>query len=244
MLKANLNLNLQRFSSTDYAYDNIESDRIVELFTKMKNDIISRIDKYSKEGSGWILCRILYFKLNLFRFNITSGGDGKIILPPVLLSKHCIINIETKNCFKWAILSAMHHKDVNNPSSITQYSQWEKDYEFPQTQEVTANQVAAFVKKNKLPIFTHHFDADKLYVECTYCPPRSMIISNPVHLLLYKNHWMAITKLSCLYRKHKGGIFEMCTHCLATFYNKDRFEKHLPCIPRSYIHAKLCQQNH
>src|SRR5277367_5088380 len=99
------------FSSTEQAYDNIEADRIPDLFNEMRNNIIARVDDYCKEGSGWTICRILSFKLCLYRFNINSGGYGAIVLPPALVSKHCVINIASDNCFKWAVLSALHYKE-------------------------------------------------------------------------------------------------------------------------------------
>src|SRR5579862_8500606 len=88
------------FSSTDHAFDNIEAERVPELFTEMRNNIIARVDDYCKEGSGWVICRILSFKLCLYRFNISSGGDGEIILPQTLASKRCVINIPSDNCFR------------------------------------------------------------------------------------------------------------------------------------------------
>src|SRR5277367_3110040 len=132
----------------------------------MRNSIIFRIDKYTKEGSGWTLCRIVSFNLSLYRFNISRGSYGKVELPVALLSKHCIINLNCDNCFKWAVLSALHYKDVEHTERVTSYTQFKNEYEFPDSQIVTANQVAEFVKKSKLAIFTHSYDEKKHYAEC------------------------------------------------------------------------------
>ena len=99
----------------------------------MRNDIIQRIEKYSKEGSGWILCKINFFELHLYRFKVTSGGKA-VTLPVELASKHCVINIDHDDCFKWAVLCSLHHKDVGvNPNRITSYSQWQHEFDFPTT---------------------------------------------------------------------------------------------------------------
>src|SRR5271167_993508 len=37
------------FSSEDYAYDNMDISLIDDQFTTMRNDVIARIDKYTKE---------------------------------------------------------------------------------------------------------------------------------------------------------------------------------------------------
>ena len=63
------------FSSMDFAFNNVETDRLVEQFYSLRNDIINRIDKYSKERSGWILYKLLSFKLYLYRFRLNYGGE-------------------------------------------------------------------------------------------------------------------------------------------------------------------------
>ena len=99
------------FSSIDYAFYNVQTDRLVEQFDSMRNDIINRIDKYSKE-SGWILYKILSFKLYLYRFQLNYGGE-KTKLRTDLEAKQCVINIDSSNCFKWAVLAALHQHEAN-----------------------------------------------------------------------------------------------------------------------------------
>ena len=221
------------FSSDHEARDNTDVDQLDDQITEMRNDIIQRIDKYSKEGSGWILCKINSFKLDLYRFKLASGGKP-VTIPVELALKHCVMNIDSDDCFKWAILCSLHHLEItgSNPKRITSYTQWENEFEFPTTPIVTANQICDFVKKTKLPVFTHQYTV-KRQVECTYRPPKQIIIDNQarcVHLLLYDGHWMAITNLSALYRK--SGVkytFKMCPACLSSFYKKENYENHLPC---------------
>ena len=188
------------FSSQDFAFDNMDIDLIDDQITSMRNDVVNRIDKYSKEGSGWVLCKIISFNLYLYRFNLKGGG--KIVaLPPQLLNKHCVINIDCiENCFNYAVLSALHHSEVRDPQRVTSYNQYLHDYDFPSLPTVTASQVSKFVKTNNLPVFTHLYHAkkatDESYVECTYRPPKHLLLTNQerVHLLLFDGHWMPITK--------------------------------------------------
>src|SRR5438552_709691 len=60
-----------------------------------------------------------------------------------------------------------------------------------------------------------------------------------IHLLLVNNHWLPITKLRRLYNNGRTGYFEMCDCCLGTYYNQERYEKHLPCQPKKYIQHEI-----
>src|SRR5271156_724363 len=144
------------FSSEDYAFSNMDVELIDDQIATMRNDIISRVDKYSKEGSGWVLCNIISFSISLYRFKLVGGGKP-ITLPSSLLRKRCVINIDSTDCFKWSVLAALHHDDVLNPDCINSYTQWEDDYAFSSAPIVTAWQVSEFVKKNNLPFFTHNY---------------------------------------------------------------------------------------
>ena len=182
----------------------------------------------------------------MYRFNLKGGG--KIVtLPPQLLNKHCVINIDcVENCFNYAVLSALHHSEFHDPQRVTGYDQYLNDYDFPSLPTVTASQVSKFVKTNNLPVFTHLYHSkkatDESYVECTYAPPKHLLLTSQerVHLLLFDGHWMPITNLSALYRKYKG-TFKMCETCLASFYNNDRYQAHLPCTPDKYIQIENMQ---
>src|SRR5438552_14281350 len=134
------------FSSMDYALNNVETDLLSDQFNDMRNDIVNRVDKYTKEGSGWVLCKIISFKLFLYRFNLNYGGQ-KTELPYDLQQKRCVINIDSNNCFKWAVLAALHHHEIENQSRATAYTQWENDYTFPTSPITSVKDVIEFVKQ-------------------------------------------------------------------------------------------------
>ena len=60
-----------------------------------------------------------------------------------------------------------------------------------------------------------------------------------VHLLLYKQHWMAITNLSALYRKHSNNTQKMCDCCLKTFHTNQRYKDHFQCDHTDYIQREV-----
>src|SRR3981189_3246919 len=228
------------FSSQDNAFDNIDTSLISDQYDIMRNDLINRVEKYSQSGSGWIIIQVNYFKLSLYRFCLNKGGKG-VSIPEELKAKRCVINIDSDHCFKWAMLCSLHHHEVASNWCATSYSQWENYFAFPSTPITSATQVAEFVNKTKLAIFTHKYSDGKVFVECTYRPPKHIIKANTIriHLLLLKEHWMAISNLSALYRTKIGANFKMCTSCLATFHNPTRYESHLPCTPKHYIQTEI-----
>ena len=54
---------------------------------------------------------------------------------------------------------------------------------------------------------------------------------------------MAITNLTGLYRKSDCGSCRMCDCCLKMFYNMDRYQEHLPCIPTEKIQYEVMPQD-
>ena len=104
------------FSLIDLAHTNADSMVLKEQFNDMRNDIVNRVDRYS----GWILCKVLSFKLYLYRYKLNYGGSGKVVtIPYELAAKHCVLNIDSSsNCFKWAVLAALHYHEVDPHSTI------------------------------------------------------------------------------------------------------------------------------
>ena len=82
---------------------------------------------------------------------LTRGGSY-IDLPKWVKDKHCCINPknEDKECFKWGVIAALHHNDINNHSEkvsklkpyIDQYN-WD-GLEFP----MSINKISKFEKNN------------------------------------------------------------------------------------------------
>ena len=101
----------------------------------MSNEIVSRIDKYSKEGSGWVLSKINSFNLQLFHYKLRDdsgvGTEVAVILPIKLQKTRTIINVKCKNdCFKGSTLIALHHYEVaDHKERISNYVQWSNKYE-------------------------------------------------------------------------------------------------------------------
>ena len=226
------------FATEDHAYSNIDVTEMDAQIAEIRANIVQRIDKYQKEGSKWVLCEIPSFTIQFYRVRLNSGG-APAKLPPKLLQKHAVINLDTNQCFKWAVLSALHFTEVVNQCRVAEYQQWENEYEWPVEDVVCAKDVIDFVKRSKIAVYTHYWSSKGL-LECTYRPPRSIAVEGPrVHLLLYKDHWMAITNLSALYKTNPTRCIIICDCCLATFYQRRRYDDHLPCVPSTFMQHEI-----
>ena len=226
------------FATKDHAYSNIDITEVDEQLAEIRSDMIQRIEKYQKEGSKWVLCEIPSFTLQFYRVQLNRGG-APVKLPSELKNKKAVINLETDQCFKWSIISALHHTEVVHSERVAEYQQWENDYVWPVGDVVTARDVIEFVKRTKVAVYTH-FWGPKGLLECTFRPPRTIAVEGPrVHILLYDDHWMAITNLSALYKTNPTNSIIICDCCLATFHIRKRYDDHLPCVPSTYIQHEV-----
>ena len=100
---------------------------ILETYEKMKQKTIESFATYTSGGSGWIFQSIENLFLKVARFNLLKG-EGYIDLPTAIKTKRAVINVKNKDnkCFEYAILSALHHNEVdqkqtNSPSQYKKY---------------------------------------------------------------------------------------------------------------------------
>ena len=77
----------------------------------MFNAVQERIEKFSNDSSGWVLDRVVKLGLSFVRVRLMAGG-APVEIPPLLRSKHCVLNINSPNCFIYSVLAALHHHEV------------------------------------------------------------------------------------------------------------------------------------
>ena len=220
-----------------YAFNNFTPDDVKTNIKEMRASVQSSIDKFCNEGSHWLLDSIDKIDIHLYRVVLENGG-APVDLPASLKAKKCVLNINTEYCFKYAVLSSLHKDEVHHANLASEYQLWEQEFVFPETAVVNAADIAIFSKTSNLAIYTHVWNEKLQAAECTYRPPTQACKTfRRIHLLSYKQHWMAITNLSALYTTSRHAI-KMCDLCLAKFHNYNRFLLHLPCSPSNYIQIK------
>ena len=153
-----------------------------ELFTKtfknlldktIEEDESDRKDPKTEKkpvGSGWLFDRVESFSVHIAKYKPIEAGNY-IKLPSILADKKCIINVDnsdiSKNgvvegdCFKWALLSAMHPCD--NSNRVTNYIPYVDKYNWDGiTYPATIEHIKLFEKNNNKKINVYQLQVKKL----------------------------------------------------------------------------------
>ena len=185
------------------------------------------VEMYNKMASNWIIKSIDQVIFDCSQVEIARGGAGKVSLPIEIENSRCVINFEMdgNQCFLYAILIALHHKNLHNPERTKQYEKYVKDFDISKiTFPVNSMQIQTFEKSNpNISVFAHAFHNKG--PECTYRTNFSGR-RDTVHLFCHMNHWLPITNLSAFYkygRKH----FTSATKCLKSFYHHEQYDPHV-----------------
>ena len=110
------------------------------------------VDKFTNDGSGWILDNVLSLSVNFSKYTPLKGSSF-IELPDYLKTKKAIINVknEDQECLKWALLSCLHPAK-KNPQRVNKYMQFKElrftGVDFP----VPLSQISKVERLNNLAI--------------------------------------------------------------------------------------------
>ena len=84
---------------------------IQEMFTHMK----MQIENPALANSRFMFDRVLFLDINFHKLKLTRGSSY-LLLPDWISSKKAVINPKNKEdeeCFKWAIVAALHHENFD-----------------------------------------------------------------------------------------------------------------------------------
>ena len=97
---------------------------------KAFTDFEKRIEKWTREGSGWTITRVLNVYLDFAKYTPLKGSSY-IELPKYLKDKKAIVNVknEDNKCLKWALLSARFPVKKNS-DRVTSYINNETELNF------------------------------------------------------------------------------------------------------------------
>ena len=101
-----------------------------QAIAKAQSAIETNIDKWTKEGSGWVVTRVLcIYYVNIAKY-VPLKGSSYIELPKYLKKKEAIINVKNQDdeCLKWAFLSALHPVEHgSHPDRVSKYKPYENE---------------------------------------------------------------------------------------------------------------------
>ena len=88
--------------------------------------MIEKAETIEQQSSGWVFEHTIFLDVKTAKYKPLRGSSF-IPLPDWIKLKVCCINVKNNDeeCFKWAVLSSVFHKDIN-PKKSNEPSQYKK----------------------------------------------------------------------------------------------------------------------
>ena len=241
---------------TDTAWlitSNMKVDSQKDVKDKIKetsNTLISRYDGFVKRGSGLSLKEVKVISMLISKFPLIHGGCSKVTLPGYLANSRALIKVNhsTENlCFLYSVASSLLRFSKNRTRSAKYHKILPilkaacKSLHFP----FKLCDVKQFEKKIPyISINVYGFEKNSLF---PYHITKKESTQYHCNLLLYKNHYFAISNLSPLLanhlRKNRRKVF-VCKVCLAYFYVFKKYEMHqILCSGKSRRYCMPTENN-
>ena len=199
-----------------------------EMFAHMK----TQIENPALTNSRFVFDEALFLDVNFHQLNLTPGSPY-IPLPSWIASKKAVINPKNENdkkCFKWAITSGLHYKEIkSHPERILNLKRFANNYdwsglEFP----VAINKISEFEKNNNVSV-------------------NVLVVKGPkIHICGEKRHYTAVKSLTRLLRSSNSKYKckqHFCLNCLQGFSLEESRDKHYEyCKNNETVRIKMQMQ--
>ena len=197
--------------------------------------IDSQIDKWTKEGSGWVVTRVLCLYVNISKYTPLKGSSC-MELPKYLKKKEAIINVRNQDneCLKWALLSA-RHPVKKNAQRVTKYKDHENELDFTGIEFPTPlNQIPNVEHQNNLSInvfgYSESAGIHPLYLSKDHTrDPINLLLITKVEDGKILSHYCWIKnfdRLCSAENKHNGETF-FCLRCITPHSSERTLSDHL-----------------
>ena len=139
-----------------------------ELIEEMSAHMRTQVENRALENSHFVFDLGLLLVVNFHQLNLTRGSPY-LPLPDWILLKKVVINPqneEDEECFKWAVLAALHYGNIDSHSErISQFRRFEDNYDwrglvFP----VPLNKIDIFEWNNNVSVNVLAAQDDKFYI--------------------------------------------------------------------------------
>lgn len=231
-------------------------DNIMEVIMKYNEQAVNLLQSFETAKSGWTFARIDSIAI---QFNRAQPIEGSTFFetPDFIKNLKCTLtprNSDNK-CFMYAILFALHHKEIKNRncSRISEYKNYKglydwSDIEYPASVE----HVKIFERKNKIGINVFHCNlTEKINnIKAFRSHIYPVYVSNKEYqksinlLLLTKgdlSHYITITKLGPLIVESKFNQAFICPNCLSAFFSDKVLQQHFQdgCLKKPTSRTEL-----
>ena len=214
------------------SYKNLESTDPEKLFGKCFSKIISDLEEYNANASGWYFKEVKKLEITTTEFNPTKGSSY-IDLPKWIKDKKAIIKNKDDKCFLWSILRYLYPKK-DNDSRLTDLKKYEfslntKGITFP----MKLKDITKFEKLNPDLPGINVFSEDNMNIYPLKMAERDC--KNTIDLFLIeedgKSHYTLIKNFSRLIRSQitsrTDEAIQICKRCFSHFTKEELLDKHI-----------------
>ena len=220
------------FASKPYTI--LSQHDIENAIDKGHQAIDAQMDKWTKEGSGWVVTRVLCLYVNISKYTPLKGSSY-MELPKYLKKKEAIINVRNQDneCLKWALLSA-RHPVKKNAQRVTKYKDHENELNFTGIEFPTPlNQIPNVEHQNNLSInvfgYSESAGIHPLYLTKDHTrDPINLLLITKVEDGKILSHYCWIKDFNRLcfdQNKHHGKTF-FCTRCITPHCSERTLNEH------------------
>ena len=221
------------FASKPYTI--LSQHDIENAIDKGHQAIDAQMDEWTKEGSGWVVTRVLCLYVNISKYTPLKGSSY-MELPKYLKKKEAIINVRNQDneCLKWALLSA-RHPVKKNAQRVTKYKDHENELDFTGIEFPTPlNQIPNVEHQNNLSInvfgYSESAGIHPLYLSKDHTrDPINLLLITKVEDGKILSHYCWIKnfdRLCSAENKHNGETF-FCLRCITPHSSERTLSDHL-----------------
>ena len=230
----------------------------LEDFERAMTSLIAMIESFTDRGSNWVVVGLDKIDFKVTRYRSVPAFRGRATptacykLPPRLQKKKAVINLaynpaqyKQDECFKWAYLAAIHHKDIGtgNKNRQSKYIQFEGRYNFTGiTFPFSVGQVRQMEKQNPgVYINILHWDEEDksnnsplrvlMHAGRSSNPDQPGVVVNILAIDSYLNqpaHYLPVVNINRLIydRSVREHATLHCERCLQPFVNQTLLDRH------------------
>ena len=194
--------------------------------------INEKLDLFTREGSGWIIKRLLQLDIKLTKYKPLKASSYIELPKKYQNSDYKLINIKNSDnqCFKWCIArsncldQANAHRVSDRVKSEAEKYDW-SDIHFP----VKLPQITKFENQNPTSVNVYGFD-EKLELYPLRITKQKK--DKHVNLLMISkdsnNHYILMKDLSPFVDQKRHRKSHVCIYCLHSFTKKELLDAHEP----------------
>ena len=207
-----------------------ESTDLETVYERMVAKMLEAFATYLRNGSGWMLKRVVRLDITLSRLR-PLRGSSHIELPKVIAKRKALINMknEDEECFKWAVTRTLNpvEKDPQRVTKELRKQSKEQNWDGIEFPTPCLEKVSKKFKRNNgvsLLVFGHVATVNKTYIIPLYVPTERR--NRVVRLFFLKNedgtvsHYCVVKNMSALVGAQVSAKKErkyVCDFCLNVF---------------------------